>query len=206
MIVYSLNYKDNPTVPFYFGITKDVQRRFKQHKQMYTKHQPYIKGKDDFFIHPLYDTGDNEYSQILAEKIETNLIKQYATLNYGSNRVYDVRKYFHERSIDVDKTNTPQAKQKAKRTIERKQHKKFKKVLRLLSDDPYHYSKEEIIRKTDFTKHSLDYYTRKYHGISFMKWLQEYQSLWMGYVEDYSQDEKCSRNRTYLWYYEYESQ
>jgi AraC-like DNA-binding protein len=179
MIVYSLNYKDNPTVPFYFGITNDVERRFKQHKYNYKRHQPYIKKKDDFFIQPLYDTGDNEYSQILAEKIETTLIKQYATLNYGSNRVYDVREYFHEKGIDVNKRNNPQAIAKAKQTRERKNHKKFKKVIRLIHDDPYQYTLDEIVDKTGFSTTSLNRYTKKYHDISFMKWLHQYQKLWM---------------------------
>jgi electron transfer flavoprotein alpha subunit len=180
MIVYSLNHKDTPTVPFYFGITNNVERRFKEHQRQYERHHPYILQKDDFIIHPLYDTGDNEYSQMLAEKIETNLIKQYATLNYGSNRVYDIRVYFEKnRGVTLDNHSTPQSIAKAKQTREKNRHKKFKKVIRAIKEDPYQYTVEEISEMTGMDRGALDGYTKKYHSVPFLKWIQKYQLLWM---------------------------
>lgn len=187
MMVYSLNYKDNPQVPFYIGITNNIQRRFKEHQQNYTKHQPYITHKEDFFINTICDTGTNEYSTILAEKIETNLIKYHHTLTHGSNQVYTLPKQIN---YAQHIPQNPQCREKARKTRERKQHKKFKRVIKIITDDPYRYTLPEIIHMSPFVSEgALNRYTMKYHNAPFIKWLQQYQELWMDYIRNWSKQQ-----------------
>lgn len=186
MYVYSLNNKDNPSKPFYIGITKDIEQRYKQHKQKYTAHKPYITNPNDFFIHPILNTGDNEYSIILAEKLETNLIKYYDTVNNGSNKVYDVRKYFKEQmNMDIRYNITTASKEKSKKTRIMNKHKKFKKVIKLIKDDPFNYSVNDIALKTNLSIGTLNNYTKKYHNTTFNQWLKTYQTLWMNRIMKY---------------------
>jgi len=193
MIVYSLNYKNNPSIPFYIGITDNLQRRFKQHQTAYKKHKPYIRSKDDFFIKKLFDTGSNKYSLLLAEEIETKLIKFYNTVNHGSNKVYNIRKYVNNHFSNENEIITPEDKiksiQKAKQTHIIKQHKKFKKVIKLIKYDPCRYSINEIILKTPFTSLiSLNNYTKKYHNVKFKDWLETYQKLWLNYIVEWNKN------------------
>lgn len=189
MIVYSLNYKNNPQVPFYIGITNNIKRRFKQHKQNYKHHKPYITNKNDFIINKICDTGNNQYSKTLAEKIETNLIKYYNTVNHGSNKVYTTHKFSKEiwnpenYKTTYNKCFNKHSKEKAKKTRQKNKHKKFKKILKTIHDDPCAYTTHELIKKSNFkNQNALDNYCKKYHNLNFNKWLTQYQQLWLKYI------------------------
>ncbi|RAP45032.1 MAG: hypothetical protein BZ136_08510 [Methanosphaera sp. rholeuAM74] len=192
MIAYSLNNKNNPQVPFYIGITNNLKRRFKQHKQNYKNHQPYINNKNDFIIHQICDTGDNQYSKTLAEKIETNLIKQYNTVNHGSNKVYTTHKFSKEMwntenyQKTYNKCFNKQSKTKAQKTRQQNKHKKFKKIIKTIHDDPYAYTTQELIEKSKFkNQNSLDNYCQKYHNQKFNQWLHQYQQKWQKYMNNH---------------------
>ena len=129
MIVYSLNNKNNPELPFYIGITNNIEQRFKQHQGNYQRHKPYVDNKDDFTIKKLIDTGTGECSVTLAEKIETNLIKFFNTVNYGSNKVYDVRAYMEEVFKIPSDENIYVNRHKP---MSKKPHRHFKKVIELI--------------------------------------------------------------------------
>lgn len=193
MIVYSLNYKNNPQVPFYIGITNNIKRRFKQHKQNYKHHKPYITNKNDFIINKICDTGNNQYSKTLAEKIETNLIKYYNTVNHGSNKIYDSPHYFKNmwKNENYDSTYkklfNKKTREKANKTRMKNQHKKFKKILKIIHDDPPSYTTKQIINESNFKNITqLDNHCKKYYNTPFETWLKQYQDLWLQYIKNNS--------------------
>lgn len=174
--VYYLSNIETPHIPFYIGISKNVENRFKQHRQKWKKHKPYITNKNQIILTVLCDTGSNEYSKTLAEKIETSLIKYYNTVNLGSNKVYDVKQYF-EKEVKQYKPN------RTKKNNQLKDHKKFKTIIKLIHDDPCRYSMQELINMSDFKNiESLNRYTKKYYNTKFSVWLYEYKQLWYSYI------------------------
>jgi predicted GIY-YIG superfamily endonuclease len=182
MYVYFLSNNKTPTIPFYVGITTDPSRRFYQHKNNWTKHKPYITHPHEFQLHIICDTGENEQSTTLAEKIETNLIRYYNTVNCGSNKVYDITSVFTKLSYKLPKNSEEYKNRqlKAKETIRKKKHKKFKQILKYIHEDPCSYTKEQVIQQSKFKKEQqLNRYMKQYHNQTFGEWFEKYKQLWL---------------------------
>ena len=184
MKVYVLYNAKHPLHPFYVGITNNPDRRLRQHRTNWKKHRPYINIVNDLRMNVMYDTGDNENSQILAEKIEIQLIRFFNTVNLGSNKVYDVNKYVK----GWGKSNNPhltheEISKKQQKTRAYHQHQKFKKIIKLICDDPTRYTVDELIANSNFTsENSLNNYAKKYYNTTFKKWLSRYHYLWEQYL------------------------
>lgn len=189
MKVYSLYNNKKGLTPFYIGITNYPNQRLMEHKNNLKNHKPYVNNKNDIQMKIICDLGNNEYSKIVAERIEVNLIKYYNTVNYGSNKVYDIKKftknYFKSMWNNKNYSKTmktlfnEQMKEKRNKTIESKKHKKFNKIIKLIKEDPSMYTIDELIKKSGFKSYTaLNNYTLKYHKIKFDKWLLNYKQHW----------------------------
>ncbi len=183
MFVYVLLNKHDDV--FYVGITKNYKNRLKQHKNNWIQHKTYIDNKEEIRLKIICDTGNNEYSKEVAERIETNLIYYYNTVNHGSNKIYNAKDYFIKMWENKNYKKTKQTlfnqeiQNKRNKTIETKKHKKFKTILKLIHDDPCRYTIDELIQKSKFKSlYALNNYTLKYHKIKFDKWLHNYQYHW----------------------------
>lgn len=80
MFVYALVNRNTPCVPFYIGITGNPSRRLQQHRTS-DKHKRFAS-PDEIVMRVLLDTGNNEYSKVLSEQLEINLIQYYDTFRY----------------------------------------------------------------------------------------------------------------------------
>lgn len=181
MYVYYLSNMNNPKTPFYIGISIKPEQRFKQHKSKWQKHKPYIKNKNELKMTILCDTGNNTYSESLAEKIETGLIKYYNTMNYGSNKAYDIKHELKNHSL-IKNMDLPLEERliKASETRRKKKHKHFKKLIKIIQEDPLSFTVEDIIKKSPFkTKNALNKYTETYHNNSFEEWFEQYKHYWL---------------------------
>lgn len=204
MYIYSLNNKTTPKIPFYIGITSDPNQRFKSHYYKWKHHKPYINNQEEFFLKILFNTGNNKYSKILAQKIEINLIKYYDTVNHGSNKVYDsekmIKTMWNEENYEktYNKLFNKKMDIKRKKTRKYKQDKKFKKLIKLIEEDPCSWTIEKILEKTDYTSEmQLNNYLKKEKGISFKQWFEEFKNKW---IEKYKEKNKIENDNFTILY------
>lgn len=165
MYVYMLTQKDE-SIPFYVGITSNPSQRLKQHKNS-NQHELFVNSKDDIVMKILFDTGDNEYSDILAERIEVGMIQYFGTYRAGSNRCVDVSKRvneFHPPSVSRRK---------------RKNQKKWRKIVSIVSKNPF-VSGEELSDLMCLSESAINSFVRRTIGISLNKYLRLYRDLWYG--------------------------
>lgn len=179
MYVYCLVNKKNNT-PFYVGITKNPKVRLKQHKTTnYHNHSLFVNSPNDMEMNIICNTGDNQYSLFLAEKIETNFIHFFNTVNYGSNKVYDVKQSF----LDNIKNNqllslTAKSKEKSKRTISKKRIKKFKKFIQFLEKDPW-VDKDKLLEHMGYkTCSGLNRFIKLQTNKTLAVFLEEFREEW----------------------------
>lgn len=172
MFVYALINKKNPKIPFYIGITTNPERRFKQH-QYDIKHELF-SSKEDMELKILFDTGDNEYSEVLAEKIEIELILHYGTYYGGSNKCIDAREVFE------GKLKFPKSKDKKNR----KQEKIWKQMNNLLENNPF-YSIEELVDILGYKRGVLNNVSINKTGLTLSKFLKDYRDNWFESNKDH---------------------
>lgn len=179
MYVYCLVNKEKNS-PFYIGITNNPERRLKQHKTInYGKHSLFVNSPDEIKMNILCDTGDNVSSTTLAEKIESNFIHFFNTVNYGSNKVYDVKQFFLD-NVETNKISSHSSKANAKRnhTIFKKRNKKFKKLTQFLEKDPW-VDESELLQHMGYkTAMGLNQFIKTQTNKTLTVFLEEFKKDW----------------------------
>lgn len=177
MYVYFLSNNKTPTVPFYVGITHYPHNRLNQHKNNWSHHKPYVEN-DDFSMHILFDTGNNEHNISMAEKLEENFIKYFDTIRFGSNKVLSFRLGSKRPIYKLSKESI----KKGKNTRIRNLHKTtFKKILNYLEENnPFLVSNQDFIHVIGYASFGkLDKYLMQYHKKTFDEWFDEYKYRWL---------------------------
>lgn len=163
MYVYSLTQK-NESIPFYIGITSNPAKRLKEHKRN-VQHQLFVDSKEDIMMNILVDTGENEYSQIVAERIEVGLIQYFGTYYGGSNRCVDVSQL-------CNKFHRPLQRRKWE-----KYRKRWKEIVSVVSENPF-ISGSELSELISLSEGTINTFVRKTIGITLNKYLEMYRELW----------------------------
>lgn len=142
-------------------------RRLKQHQKS-TKHNNFVDTAEDICMRILCDTGENEYSLVLAEEIEKGMIQYFATVTGGSNKCVDVKKFIkHHISTPMSKRNKTR-----KKRLER-----MKKITGMVQENIF-ITEEEIAENLGLDVSSLDSFVRRVLGVGVKKYLQTYRDLW----------------------------
>lgn len=164
MLVYALINKNNPSRPFYIGITNHPEQRFKAH--LNNPNHLLFSSKQNMRMKILIDTGDNEFSEVLAEKIEIELIQYFGTYYGGSNKCIDASKVF-EQKYKYKKSSAKKNKDK----------KIWKKTSKYLYENPFS-SVDEIVEFTDCQRSVLNRICKQETGLSIAKYIEEYKESW----------------------------
>lgn len=167
MYVYMLTQKDE-SIPFYVGITSNPSQRLKQHKNS-NQHDLFVNSTDDIVMRILFDTGDNEYSKVLAERIEVGMIQYFGTYPAGSNRCVDVSKMLNE--YPPPPSPSPSVSNR------KRNNKRWKKIVSFVSTNPF-ITGEELSDLMCLSETSINSFIRKTIGLTLNKYLQLYRDLW----------------------------